>query len=44
MYKLVLDITDSLINPKQGVITTDVRDIDGTFTVKLRGLNIDNHL
>ena len=43
MEKSVLDITNRLINVKQGMTTTDVRDIDGNFVVKLRGLNIDTH-
>ena len=31
-----------LRNMKQGITTTDVSDIDGTFVVKLRGLNFEN--
>ena len=29
-------------NHKKGTTTTKVKDIDGTFVVKLRGLNIEN--
>ena len=43
MDKSVLDITDSLRHQKQGFTTSDVRDIEGTFAVKLRGKNIDSH-
>ena len=43
MEKSVLDITDSLRHQKQGLTTSDVRDIEGTFVVKLRANNIDNH-
>ena len=39
----MFDITDSLRNQKHILTTTDVRDIDGTFVVKLRGLKIENH-
>ena len=43
MEKSVLNITDILIHQKQGLTTSDVRDIEGTFVVKLRGQNIDGH-
>ena len=43
MYKSVLDITDSVRHQKQGLTTSDVRDIEEIFVVKLRGQNIDNH-
>ena len=43
MDKSVFDITDSLINQKHVLAITYVRDIDGTFVVKLCGLKIDNH-
>ena len=43
MEKLVLDITDSSRHQKQGLTTSDFRDIEGTFVVKLRGQNIDSH-
>ena len=42
MYKSVLDITDSLRHQKQGLTTSDVRDIEGIFVVKLRAQNIDS--
>ena len=41
--KSVLDITDSLRHQKQGLTTLDVSNIEGTFVVKLRGLNIENY-
>ena len=41
MEKSVLDITDSLRHQKQGLTTLDIRDIEGTFVVNLRGQNID---
>ena len=40
MEKLVLDITDMLRNMKQVMTTTDIRNFDGTFVVKLQGFNI----
>ena len=43
MEKSVLDITDSLRHQKQGLTTSDVRDIEGIFVVKLRAQNIDSH-
>ena len=43
MYKSVLDITDSLRHQKQGLTTSDNRDIEGIFVVKLRAQNIDSH-
>ena len=43
MDKSVLDVTDSLRHMKQGLTTSDVRDIEGTYVVKLRGPNIDRH-
>ena len=39
MDKSVLDITDSVRHQKQVFTTSDVRDIEGTFVVKLRGQN-----
>ena len=42
MEKSVFDITYSLRNQKQGFTTTDVRDFDVTFVVKLHGLKIEN--
>ena len=43
MEKLVLIITGSVRHQKQGLKTSDVRDIEGTFVEKLRGQNIDNY-
>ena len=43
MEKPVLDITDSLRHQKQGLTTSDVRDIEGAFVVKLRAQKIDIH-
>ena len=42
MEKSVLDITVKMINHKKGITKTEVKDIDGTFVVKLHGLNIRN--
>ena len=41
MEKSLLDNTDSLRHQKQGLTTSDVRDIEN-FCVKLRGQNIDS--
>ena len=41
MDKSVLVITDSLRHHKQGFTTSDVRDIEGTFVVKLHAQKID---
>ena len=41
--KSVLDITDRLRHQKQGLTTSDVRDVEGTFFVKLRAQKIDSH-
>ena len=38
MEKSVLDIIDSLRYQKQGLTTSDVSNIKGTFVVKLHGL------
>ena len=43
MEKSVMDITDSLRNQKQVLTTSDVRDIEIIFVVKLRAQNIDSH-
>ena len=43
MEKSVLDTADSLRHQKQGLKTSDVRDIEGTFVVKLRAQNIYTH-
>ena len=39
----MLDITDSSGHQKQGLKTSDVRDIEGTFVVKLYGQNSKNY-
>ena len=38
----MLDIIDSVRHQKQGLTTSDVRDIEGTFVEKLRGIKIEN--
>ena len=43
MEKSVLDITEILRHQNQGLKTSDVRDIEGTFVVNLRGQNIDSN-
>ena len=43
MERSVLDITDRLRHQKQGLTTSDVRDIGGNFVVKLRAHKIDSH-
>ena len=43
MDKSALDITYSLRNQKQGLTKSDVRDIDGTFVVKLRSIKIEDY-
>ena len=43
MEKSVLDITDRLRHQKQGLTTSDVRDVEGTFVVKLRAQKVDSH-
>ena len=43
MEKSVLYITDNIKHQKKGLTTSDVRDIEGTFVVKLHDKNIDNH-
>ena len=43
MEKSVLDITEIVRHQKQGLTTSYVRYIEGTFFVKLRGHNIDTH-
>ena len=42
MDKSVFATTNSLIKQTQVLTTTNVRDIDVTFVVKLRGLKIEN--
>ena len=41
MEKSVLDIIDNVRHQKQALTTSDVRNIEVTFFVKLRGLNIE---
>ena len=43
MEKSVLDITIKIINQKKGITKTEVKGVEGTFAVKLRGLNIENN-
>ena len=43
MEKSVLDITDTSRHQKMGLTTSDVRDVEGTFVVKLRAQKIDSH-
>ena len=40
--KSVLDLTVRMRNLKKGMKTTELKDIDGNFVVKLRSLNIEN--
>ena len=44
MEKWVFNVTDSLRHQKQGLMTSDVRYIAGTFVVKLRAPNIDRKI
>ena len=39
----MLDITEILRHQKQGLTTLDVRDVEGTFVVKLHAQKIDIH-
>ena len=43
MEQSVLDTTDTVRHQKQGLTTSYVRYIEGTFVVKLRGQKLDNH-
>ena len=43
MQKSVVDLTVRMRNMKKEMTTTEVKYIDGTFVVKVRGLNIDNY-
>ena len=43
MEKSVLDIIDILRHQKQGLTTSDVRGVEGTFVVKLRDQKVDSH-
>ena len=42
MEKSVLDVTNSLRHQKQGLTTSDVRNVEGNFAVKLRAHKFDN--
>ena len=44
MEKLLLDITVKIRNHNKEMTTTEVKDIDGTFVVKLLGLNVENNI
>ena len=41
--KSLLDIADTVRHQKQVLTTSDVRDIEGAFVVKLRYQNINTH-
>ena len=43
MEKSVLDITDRLRHKKHILTTSDVRDDEGTFVVKLHAQKVDSH-
>ena len=43
MDKSVLDITDSLRHQKLGLTTSEARDVQGFFVVKLRAQKFDRH-
>ena len=43
MEKSVLDMTDSMRHQKQGLKTSEVRDVKGTFFVNLRAQKVDGH-
>ena len=43
MEKSVLDITDRLRHQKQGLTTSDDRDVQVTFVVKLRYQKVGSH-
>ena len=43
MEKSVLDISDSVRYQKRGLTTSYVRDVEGTFVVKLRAQSIYGH-
>ena len=42
MEKSVLDLKVKMRSQKKGIKKAEVKDIHGTFFVKLRGLNIQN--
>ena len=44
MDKSVFGLTIKIINQKKGIKTNEVKYLDGTFVVKLRGLNIENNI
>ena len=41
--KSVLDMTDSLRHHKLGLKTSEARDVQGNFVVKLRAQKVDSH-
>ena len=43
MEKSVLDTEDSLIQQKLGLTTSEYRDVQGIFDVKLRAHKVDSH-
>ena len=43
LEKSVLDMTDSLRHQKQGLTKSYVRDVEGTFVVKVRAQKVDSH-
>ena len=43
MEKSVLDLTDSLRHQKLGLTTSESRDVQGMFVVKLRAQKTDRH-
>ena len=43
MEKSVLYIKYSVRHQKQGLTTSDVRDVEETFVVKLRSQKVDSH-
>ena len=43
MEKSVLDMTDSLRHQKLGLTTSESRDVEGMFVVKLRAQKTDSH-
>ena len=43
MDKSVLDMTDSLRHQKLGLTTSESRDVQGIFVVKLRAQKVDSH-
>ena len=41
MEKSLLGLKVNIRNQKKGIKTIEVKDFDGTFVVKLRGMNIE---